>query len=53
MNIDAMLEALTKFFSEGFGLMVADFLRTVFDFLYPANAEAASTYPSVQETPQP
>ena len=53
MNIDATLEVLTKFFSEGFGRMVADFLRIVFDFLYPANAEAASIYPSVQETPKP
>lgn len=53
MNIDAMLEPITKFFSEGFGLMVANFLREVFDFLYPANAEAASIQPSESNVPKP
>ncbi|WP_291313874.1 hypothetical protein [Corynebacterium sp. UBA2622] len=41
MDFNAILEPVIKFFSEGIGKVIADVLRTVYEFLYPSNAPAA------------
>lgn len=41
MNLDAILQPVIDFFSEGIGAVLRDIAEAVYMFLFPANAEAA------------
>lgn len=45
MDLNAILEAITQFLTTDFGRAIAGFLNTIYQFLYPANAEAAHDIP--------
>lgn len=37
-----IIDSVVQFFSHGIGAVIADVLRTAYEFLYPSNAEAAT-----------
>ncbi|GAA1472953.1 hypothetical protein P4N68_05630 [Corynebacterium felinum] len=43
MDINAMIEPILKFFSEGIGAVIASIAKAIYQALYPANAPAATT----------
>ncbi|AKK07267.1 hypothetical protein CMUST_14875 [Corynebacterium mustelae] len=53
MNLDAVLEPILKFFSDGIGAIIANIAKAIYHFLYPANADAATTNPTPSTAPKP
>lgn len=45
MDLNAILEAVTQFLTTDFGRAIAGILNNIYQFLYPANAEAAHDVP--------
>ena len=41
MDLNAILDPIVAFFSEGIGKIISDVLRTLYSVFYPANSEAA------------
>lgn len=41
MDLNALLEPVVTFFSEGIGAVIRDIATFIYELLYPANAEAA------------
>lgn len=41
MNLDAIVQQLTAFFSDGIGRAIADFFRFIYNILFPPNAGPA------------
>lgn len=51
MDFNAIIEPAMKFFSTGFGALIADFVKALYYTLYPANAGAATTETSAVTPP--
>ncbi|WP_269431752.1 hypothetical protein [Corynebacterium deserti] len=42
MDFNTIINPIIEFFSTDIGAIIAQFSRVLFDFLYPANADAAA-----------
>ncbi|QNP92379.1 MULTISPECIES: hypothetical protein [Corynebacterium] len=51
MDINALIESISHFFTTDIGAIIWQLLRGVYEFLFPANAEAAHDIPLPIPTP--
>ncbi|WP_168707206.1 hypothetical protein [Corynebacterium endometrii] len=48
MDLNALLAPVIDFFSDGIGAVIAQIAEVVYSILFPANADAATTFPAAK-----